>query len=161
MSKFNEMQVYQNVKRFMLNADWHILGGQPPSGTDHHPVIEIKDPDNDEKGSRGSLKPDMIAMFEDTLYVVELKPRWNASDRKKLLGFLADTRRIDAFYDELNARMVRTKESHFVSSLRDSLQIVGALGYAGQLESDEELATFHISDSGNVTFIPPVISGNV
>ena len=154
MSEFSEMQIYQKVKQFMSTRDWHIIGGQPPSGTDHHPVIEIKDPSHSNKGSKGSLKPDLIALFENHLYVVELKPRWNSTDREKLLGFLGDPRRIDALFMELSARSIRSKESKLVSSLRDKLEVVGALGYAGSFRSDSALATFHVSDAGDVRFTP-------
>jgi hypothetical protein len=154
MSEFSEMQIYQKVKQFMSTGGWHIIGGQPPSGTDHHPVIEIKDPDNLHKGSKGSLKPDLIALFENFLYVVELKPSWNATDREKLLGFLDNQRRIDAFYSELSARNIRSKEAQLISSLRNKLEVVGALGYAGSLRPDKALATFHVIDAGEVRFTP-------
>jgi hypothetical protein len=159
MADFSEMQVYMLVKQFMRECTWLVVGGQPPSGTDHVPVIEIKDPGNLEKGSKGSLKPDVVAVRRRTLLVVELKPQWNGADRQKLLDFLSNQTRVDAFFEELRLRNIRNEEGQLVWDLRHDFELVGAIGYAGPLVSDEILTTLHISGSGEVSLIPPVTRG--
>ena len=44
MGDLNETQVFILVRNHLLENNWQVIGGQPPSGTDHLPVIEIRDP---------------------------------------------------------------------------------------------------------------------
>jgi hypothetical protein len=52
MSK-EENVVYKKLKKYLQQQSWIILGGEPPGGTNHIPVIEVRDSLNFEKGSKG------------------------------------------------------------------------------------------------------------
>jgi hypothetical protein len=93
MGDLNETQVYISVKNYLLEKGWHVIGGQPPSGTDHLPVIEIRDPTYKGKGSKGSYKPDLIAWHNSKLVIIELKPSFNQPDRAKVNGVLESPER--------------------------------------------------------------------
>ena len=41
------------VKEYLQQQSWLILGGEPPEGTNHIPVIEVLDSLNFEKGTKG------------------------------------------------------------------------------------------------------------
>lgn len=90
-----EDEVYFHTKEFLRNSGLTVIAGQPPRGTDRVPVIEIKSPENDRKGSDGSFKPDLVAANEQVILVVECKPRYSSSDVQKLqeLRASADRRR--------------------------------------------------------------------
>jgi hypothetical protein len=83
MGYLNETQVFILVRKHLLENDWQVIGGQPPSGTDHLPVIEIRDPMHKGNGSKGSYKPDLIAWYESKLVIIELK-QWTDVDYSEL-----------------------------------------------------------------------------
>ena len=52
----NEDQIYLSTKSWFRKNGYLVLAGQPPSGSDSIPVVEIKDFSNLYKGSKGSYK---------------------------------------------------------------------------------------------------------
>jgi len=97
--------VYVLAKRGLLLSGWTVLGGQPPRGTNHLPVIEIKDPLRSGKGSRGAYKPDLVAWFPPHhLLIVECKPTHDNPDAVKLRAILADEARQRELWGEISQR---------------------------------------------------------
>ena len=41
-----ENLIFQILKKYLREQNWIILGGEPPGGTNHIPVIEVRDPLN-------------------------------------------------------------------------------------------------------------------
>jgi hypothetical protein len=128
----NEGEVYVAVSRYLRESGWIIIGGQPPAGTDHLPVIEIKDPAHLGKGSKGSFKPDLVAWDGAVLLLVELKPKFSMSDRTKLFRTLEDPRRIRALWREIGQREIRDPEGIRISEFGERATTWGALGFAGE-----------------------------
>jgi hypothetical protein len=128
----NEGQVYLSASRYLRESGWIIIGGQPPAGTDHLPVIEIKDPDHLGKGSKGSFKPDLVAWDGAILLLVELKPKFSTSDRSKLFRTLEDPRRIRALWREISQRDIRDSEGMRIAEFGELATTWGALGFAGE-----------------------------
>jgi hypothetical protein len=85
-------------------SGWHIVGGQPPRGSDDLALVEIRSPNARAKGSSGSFKPDLIAYREPYWCLFEAKPRYSPSDRRKLIDILSDPRRIEQLAIELTYR---------------------------------------------------------
>lgn len=101
----SETRVYLLTKRYLRGAGWEIVGGQPPNGTDSFPVIEISSPSVTEKGSKGSFKPDLIAVRRSdwVMTIIECKPAYSQPDVQKLAeAILPD--RLKLLYRELNQR---------------------------------------------------------
>ena len=96
--------VYVGAKRWLRANDWVVLAGQPPSGCDHLPVVEIKSPEQFGKGSRGALKPDLIAAKGDALLLVECKPAFSEADAAKLRAIMEDSARVTLLFAELRQR---------------------------------------------------------
>ena len=69
-----EEEVYNGTKKILIKNNYTLLGGQPPRGVDHLPVIEIKSGLNREKGSKDSFKPDLVAYRDGILIIIECKP---------------------------------------------------------------------------------------
>lgn len=123
------MELYISLKKQLKLENWLIIGGQPPSGTDHLPVIEIKQDHDKNSGSKNSFKPDLVAFKENQLRVFEIKPTFSESDELKLLSFLQDEKRIASFWAELDSRRITQ-----VIDARDNfstIQIQGALVFRG------------------------------
>ena len=78
--------VYILSKKWFLEKNFIILGGQPPNGSDNIPVIEIKDSFVKEKGSKGSYKPDLVCANSKFIILIECKPVYSFSDKEKLLS---------------------------------------------------------------------------
>ena len=108
-----EEEIYILLKRWLIKMKYYILAGQPPSGTDNIPVIEIKEPNNKIKGSKGSYKPDLVAINEKNLLIIECKPSYNFNDEKKLENVLFGTQRKKLLYKEINQRNLFEKSGHY------------------------------------------------
>ena len=80
-----EDEVYVRTKFWFTNNGFSPLAGQPPSGCDHLPTIEIKSAANIIKGSKDSFKPDLIFANSSFLILVECKPLDDREDELKLL----------------------------------------------------------------------------
>jgi hypothetical protein len=150
-----EMDIYIQLKKYLKTEGWTILAGQPPSGTDHLPVIEIKRTHGLAKGSRESFKPDLLALRNEQLMIFELKPTYSQSDYQKLSKVLEDPERLENLWREIAERRLKTKDSTLVAELRDSIRISCALAYAGTLKKVSKIWTFSRDESSGFKVIPP------
>ena len=153
MDNINETTVFIAVKNFLLKNDWLVIGGQPPSGTDPLPVIEIRDPMYRGKGSKGSYKPDLIAWHKSTLFVIELKPLFNQPDRDKVNQVLNSPERIRSLWESLIQRNIDLGNSGHISRVQHKSRVVGGLGYGGAKVEHPELWRFFVTD-GEVEVTP-------
>lgn len=153
MSIPNETQVFISVKEFLVSQGWHVLGGQPPSGTDQLPIIEIKDPGFRGKGSKGSYKPDLVAWHNSCLAIIELKPKFSKSDRDKVSEVLNSPERLSSLWQGLIERNITLQDSRKISDVKNSSRIVGGLGYGGTRMEHSELWRFFV-DNGEVEVTP-------
>ena len=120
------------LKRHLRANDQIIWGGQPPSGSDHFPVIEIKGQWGTMKGSQASYKPDLVCFKKGLITVIEIKPAFSKSDVDKLRDFISTPSRVRNFIDELAQRRV-THSPGLVANreLLEAYQIEVAIAYAG------------------------------
>lgn len=139
MTQVNETFLYIRLKRFLRASGWSVVGGQPPSGTDHIPVLEIKAGSGLAKGSLGSFKPDLVACYGTRVIVVEIKPKFNLEDVQKLREFLASDERRRNFLLELRQRGIL--DSAFERD--DALEFEGAICHGGPYVGCEAVSTFH------------------
>lgn len=145
-NKLNETQVFIEVRKYLLADGWVALGGQPPSGTDHLPVIEIRNPANTGKGSKGSYKPDLIAWKDGKLIIIELKPEFNKPDFDKVLEVLNSPERISSLWESLIQRNLSLGAHGKLADQRASTRLVGGLGYSGNQVEHPELWRFFVNN---------------
>lgn len=148
----NETQIYIALKEYLSDNYWQILGGEPPGGTDHLPVIELKDPINSEKGSKGSKKVDLICFKESYFLLLELKPRYSFSDVSKLNGITSKQEWREAFLKALEDKKVLPLELTGDRSLytKDSSYLIKAVGYnEHQPLGPEDFVTFLVGNGVN------------
>ena len=153
MANLNETQVFISVRNYLLENDWQVIGGQPPSGTDHLPVIEIRDPMYKGKGSKGSYKPDLIAWHESNLAIIELKPLFNQPDRDKVNEVLRSPERTRSLWESLIQRNITLGKFGKISEVQSDSRVVGGLGYGGTKVEHPELWRFFVKD-GKVEVTP-------
>lgn len=150
----SEEQVYLSLKRYVVKNGGYLLGGQPPSGTDHLPVIEIRSPDNSDKGSKSSFKPDLVFELSGLIHVVEIKPSYSPSDRSKQLELLRSPERIDMFWHELRVRKISSPHYGELYQNREHLQLAIGLAFEGEHEPDRHLWLI-CGNRGDFLFVPP------
>ena len=117
--EMREDEIYLLTKRWVIEHDFQILGGQPPNGTDRFPVIEIKSEESVTKGSRTSFKPDLVVATQDLIMIVECKPEFNEADVSKLNEISASGTRLRALVNEIRQRRCLERRDHCLAELRD------------------------------------------
>jgi len=125
----NEAEVYISAKLTLTQLGWVLLAGQPPNGTDNLPVIEIRDGEH-RMGSKGSLKPDLVAYNGGVVLIVEAKPLFDKDDEWKLLAALSSGVRLLALVSALRER--KLLERHEVMIDDEDLTFAGALAHSGR-----------------------------
>ena len=100
--------IYILTKKFFLKKKFTLIAGQPPSGSDNLPVIEIKT-NKKEKGSKDSYIPDLVVMNYDYVVIIECKPRFNQGDIDKIDEIDNNELRIKNFYNEIISRNLLIK----------------------------------------------------
>jgi hypothetical protein len=130
-----EDEIYLLTKQWVIRQKLHVLGGQPPNGTDRFPVIEIKSDQKSEKGSRTSFKPDLVVATTDLLLIIECKPRFDSADVTKLNEIAESPTRLDAFIRELRQRRSLERRDLSLSLLSDHELVTRTrfcVAYSGQ-----------------------------
>lgn len=145
------------AKRALKGWGFQLLAGQPPSGCDHLPVVEVKDPERIGIGSKGAYKPDLIAHRAGVFLIVECKPEHDDGDAEKLRGILASPARLKLLYEEIRLRRifdrhkVITDADHFQARLR------GCLAHAGAVRPIDDLYVIHTGvESDEAVLLAPL-----
>lgn len=151
-----EDSVYMATKGFLKGQGWGLLAGQPPSGCDHLPVVEVKSTTREGIGSLGAFKPDLIAYYADIFLLVECKPGYDEGDAAKLREILSDPGRVSTLFNELRQRRVfdrhriTTDIAHFTRGLR------GALAHSGKAHPQPDLLVIIVDKlDGSGKLFPP------
>lgn len=136
----NEQEVYRAAKKWFKENGFLILGGQPPRGTDHHPVIEIKDEIGNKKGSHNAFKPDLLVSNDTFFGIVEIKPNYSQQDHDKLELILNSNLRLANLFEELLSRSLLKRnglENAYPNINTFISKTAAVLAYSGLPERDE------------------------
>ncbi|MEM2128460.1 MAG: hypothetical protein QXN86_02230 [Candidatus Methanomethylicaceae archaeon] len=99
-----EGEIYIAMKGWLMARGWSIVGGEPPSGTNTIPRIEIKDPTYTGRGSKGSRKIDLVSFKEGYFLFTEMKPRYNFRDAEKLQEIVGKKELRKAFLEAMKEK---------------------------------------------------------
>lgn len=102
--KLTESHIHVAMRRHLKKDGWKLVAGQYPGGSDDELYcLNITDPRLAKDGSpdprRHSLNkivPDLLAVKDNTLIIVEAKPNYSEDDFEKLQDLLGN-RRVDLF----------------------------------------------------------------
>ncbi len=150
-----EMDLYIDLKRYLRSQEWELIGGQPPSGTDHLPVLEMKTHVGAMKGSKESYKPDLVAYKTNQLLIVEIKPSYSASDNAKLLTILAEPTRLETLWAEIETRKISSKTDGSLAGLRGKVEVLLALCHLGERPGTGTVWTYCKDESGKFQVFNP------
>jgi len=149
-----EMELYLGLKKYLRKAGWMILGGQPPSGSDHLPVIEIKLNHGGEKGSKHAFKPDLLALRANQIMLFEIKPDFSQADYDKLKSVLDSDLRIESLWKELAERNIRDETGGLLSNRSTEIHLQCALVYRQPISKVQRVWTF-LWEHGEFKEFPP------
>jgi len=148
----NENEIYQLLKPYVKNLGWTVLGGEPPGGTDHIPVIELKDPTNISGGSKGSKKIDLVFFKDNNFLLLELKEIFSQSDVNKLDDIVSSDMWRKSFFNAIREKSIHLRHNISLTDKNESqYNLVKALGFnkkEGLSLSDYIL--FHVNKNNSV-----------
>jgi hypothetical protein len=135
--------VYQQLKEYLQQHNWIILGGEPPGGTNHIPIIEVRDSLNLEKGSK---KIDLVAFKSSFFLLLELKRSYSYSDISKLNAMIKHPSGREAFLNALLAKGL-LKSNNIIIDYQQYIvsphYLIKAVGYnASTKYAPEDFITF-------------------
>lgn len=98
--KWNESSVHVSMREFLRARGWRLIAGEFPGGSDHElyplnvvdPAVARDGSPDPRRHSKGELIPDLVALRERSLLVVEAKPVYSEQDRIKLETLLVERR---------------------------------------------------------------------
>jgi hypothetical protein len=147
--------IYILTKKFFVKKKFDLLAGQPPSGSDNLPVIEIKT-NKKEKGSKDSYIPDLVVINYDYIVIVECKPRFNQGDIDKIDEIDKNELRIKNFYNEILSRNLLIKYN-FLNYFNDYETFKNKLRYClsfnGNFSELEKINIINFSDDKDSLFV--------
>tara|TARA_B100001121_G_scaffold303499_1_gene317535 strand:- start:498 stop:986 length:489 start_codon:yes stop_codon:yes gene_type:complete len=152
----NEDQIYISSKKWFKKNNFLILAGQPPNGSDHIPVIEIKESLNIDKGSKGSYKPDLVIQKNNSIVIVECKPIFDKNDHNKLSNVINSDDRKKVFFNELVQRKLINKSIQNISYDDFATNLRYCMSFSGKGKNSDKIAFLNIFDgNGNAELIQP------
>ena len=146
MVLLREDEVYVGAKKLLQHLGWAVIAGQPPRGSDHLPVVEIKSPLRTGIGSEGAFKPDLIAHKEGLTVLVECKSAHNEADARKLRLVLGDQGRVLLLHSEIQQRGLFKRRGLDVNRETFARGLRGALAHSGPVIVQPDLMVIAISN---------------
>lgn len=146
MSILSEEEVYIGTKKILKQNSFLILAGQPARGVDNLPVVEIKSGFNQDKGSKDSYKPDLVAFKSDIIYIIECKPLYDYGDFTKIQEVICSNERITSFYNELRQRRILQKIQYNADFETFGRSLKGILAYSGTSVDNADIGHIIIQD---------------
>lgn len=126
----NENQIYEILKSYVQSLGWIVLGGEPPGGTDHIPVIQLKNPHMTQKGIIGSKKIDLVFLKNNYFLLLELKEDYAFSDVEKLDEITSSNEWKQSFFRALREKSIHRKHGIALEPEDESKYcLIKALGF--------------------------------
>ncbi len=158
MPAIREDIIHFSVRQFLRNHEWQLVAGQYPDGSDDElPPLNVVDPvlarDNSPDHRRHSLNkyvPDLVACKQQIMLIIEMKPKYSASDEQKLERLLHERRKdLFAALEDL----VRIRGMVLPVTL-NMLAIVPCLGFGlpSRYKPNPDFCYFKVSSLSSVAF---------
>lgn len=141
--RLREDEVYVGAKALLGRLRWTVIAGQPPAGCDHLPVVEVKAPTRAALGSLGAFKPDLIAVRDECLLLVECKPAHDEGDAVKLRAVIGSDDRRATLFSEIHQRRLLAKRGFSESTV---FTLLGALAHSGPVQPQHDLVVLSVLD---------------
>jgi len=148
----NENEIYQLLKPYVEELGWVVLGGEPPGGTDHIPVIELKDPTNLDGSSKGSKKIDLVFFKNNNFLLLELKENFAQSDVDKLDDIVSSNIWRKSFFNAIRDKSIHLRHNIPLTEEDESqYHLIKSLGFNKKDNlSLSNYVIFHVGLNNNV-----------
>jgi hypothetical protein len=147
-ARVTEGLIHVATRRYLHSQGWRLIAGQYPGGSDDdlHTLYVVDttvardDSPDPRRHSTGKLVPDIVALFERTLMIVEAKVSYSLEDRSKLVHLLTERRA-----DLLTALRKFAIERRIPELLPvETLELAPALAFAADAASPHDDGLIHI-----------------
>jgi hypothetical protein len=145
-----EYAITYGVKNFLLSKNWDVIAYNPP-GSQGTFTIPNPSKDGGYRGQTGSESPDVLAIKNNVVLVVECKPAFNLDDAEKMKRLSKDSKKMEIL-DILIRRVCAANEIDVSSSLI----YIYALAFQGERNQEKELGFIEVevSELFDITHIP-------
>ena len=144
----SEYDVTYSVKEWLINHGWQIIAFDPPGAQGTFSIPDPSKKDKKEKGQTGTTAPDIIAIKNNFLLIVECKGDGDLKIKKdveKLNGFLHNKERLDIFKKII---ITACKANGFALKF-DASNIIFAKAHGGKnLLLQKNIETFEVIING-------------
>ena len=128
-----EYAITYGVKNLLLKLNWDVIAYNPP-GSQGTFTIPNPSKDGGYRGQTGSESPDIIAVKDSLVLIVECKPIFNSDDAKKLERLSSNKEKMEI----LTTLIRRVCEANSIT-LPKTLTYIFALAYQGKAHSVKNL----------------------
>ena len=131
-----EGHIHIAVRRELKKLGWNLIAGQYPGGSDDDlhslhivdPIVARDDSPDPRRHSENKLVPDLVALKNNSLLIIEMKPDYSKSDKEKLNELI--NKRIDNLFDALR-KFAHDRDFQCISQ-PEALKIIPTLAFSSK-----------------------------
>jgi hypothetical protein len=136
--KIREYAITYAVKNFLLSKNWDVIAYNPP-GSQGTFTIPNPSKDGGYRGQTGSESPDIIAIKNGIVMIVECKTTFNLDDSKKLNSLSTDGKKMEIL-EMLISRVCKAN----AINVPDKIDYIFALAYQGTPQKSSFLGLINV-----------------
>jgi hypothetical protein len=136
--EIREYAITYAVKNFLLSKNWDVIAYNPP-GSQGTFTIPNPSKDGGYRGQTGSESPDIIAIKNGLVLIVECKTTFNLDDSKKLNNLSADSKKMEI----LEILIGRVCKANAIK-VPDKMEYIFALAYQGTPQKSNFLGLINV-----------------
>jgi hypothetical protein len=145
-----EYAITYGVKDLLLSRNWDVIAYNPP-GSQGTFTIPNPSKDGGYRGQTGSESPDVIAIKNSVVLIVECKPTFNLDDANKMKRLSENVKKMEI----LNILIRRVCAANEIAISGD-LRFIYALAYQGVMHNEKDLGFIKVgvSERFDITEVP-------
>jgi len=149
-----EYAITYGVKNLLLSKKWDVIAYNPP-GSQGTFTIPNPRKDGGYRGQTGSESPDVIAIKNDVVLIVECKPSFDLDDANKMKRLSEDSEKM-----EILSILVRRVCAANEIKISGDLEYIYALAYQGEMHNEKELGFINVivCENFDITNLPAISS---
>ncbi len=160
--RITESLVHCAVRAYLKRYGWSLVAGQFPGGTDDEcHILNVMDPElcgdncpDPSRHSENKLVPDLFALRDGVLLVIEMKPTYSADDAAKLRLLLTERR---AHLDLALVTFAQDRSIPLVATPSNLVVVPGlAFGWTSPHPPNPDFCHFLVKSLNEVTVVPPL-----
>ena len=134
----DEELLFIKLREALESKGWKVIAGQAARGSTDLPVVQARL--STDKGSKGAIKPDIVATRTGSLMTVELKPSFDRRDVAKCNLLMNSPELIQSLLMDLVSRRLWNKDD--IGNPLTPTLFLTAVGYSGDPVAIEQTVCF-------------------